>query len=107
VFPLHFLSSTPSPKVSSLLLSIPQAAGGSRSRTGSAGAAVAIEDAACYGAAGALVAALHGHSGRIAGRELGFGEGKASGIFPTTAAIRGSRPAEVALSGYPYRVSAG
>jgi catechol-2,3-dioxygenase len=41
------------------------------------------------------------------GRELGFGEGKTSGIFPTKAAIRASRPAEVALSGYPYRVRAG
>lgn len=40
------------------------------------------------------------------GRELGFGEGKPSGIFPTAAAIRAARPAVVALPGYPYRISA-
>jgi hypothetical protein len=40
------------------------------------------------------------------GRNLGFGEGKTSGIFPTAATIRAPRPAEVALAGYPHRVSA-
>ncbi len=40
------------------------------------------------------------------GRELGFGEGKTSGIFPTAAAIRAARPAAIALPGYPYRISA-
>lgn len=40
------------------------------------------------------------------GRELGFGEGKASGIFPTAATIRAAGPAEVALAGHPHRVVA-
>lgn len=40
------------------------------------------------------------------GRNLGFGEGRPAGVFPTAAAIRARRPAEVALAGYPHRVAA-